>query len=151
MRPGGDGYDANGKPAPFNEAAMIRAIVETPYAAAEGRTVEQHARYLRLVLRFCLQHGMAPFASHGFYTLDGLLDDGIPWQRKLGMEAGFAWSEVAQVIVVGMDCGISPGMAAGIARHEAAGIPIRRLWLGPDWDSRHHPNPIKAERWEQAA
>jgi hypothetical protein len=59
-----------------------------------------------------------------------MLDDFIPEERKLGMEAGFAWGEAAQKVVVYMDRGISQGMHEGIDRHIANGLPVEYRSLG---------------------
>lgn len=66
-------------------------------------------------MRDCLGRGEAPFASHGLYTQPGVLDDDKPLERKHGIEAGFAWREVAEVTVVYTDLGITEGMKVGIA------------------------------------
>lgn len=80
-----------------------------------------------------LHRGEAPFASHLLYTQHGVLKDEIPEQRKLGIEAGFAWGEVADLVVVYKDLGISGGMRLGIARAEAQGLPIEFRALGEGW------------------
>jgi hypothetical protein len=74
--------------------------------------------------------GEAPFASHGLYTLPGVLDDFDPTERKLGIAAGFAWRDVAQLTVVYEDYGVSDGMRQGIAHAEGIGraVEMRRLW-----------------------
>ncbi len=137
---------------------MILAVIESPFAGTPAEIVG-HRRYLALLMRFCLQHDMAPFASHGLYTQPGVLLDTIPEERKLGMKAGFAWAELLPLVldaggnalvVVGMDLGESSGMTEGIERHAAAGLPIRRLWLGPDWLSTPDGSIIKPVRWEPA-
>lgn len=90
---------------------MRLVVVESPFAG----NVELNLRYLRACMADCLARGEAPFASHGLYTQPGVLDDSDPAQRKLGMDAGFAWRGVAAATVVYADLGISNGMRAGIA------------------------------------
>ena len=104
---------------------MRRVIVESPFAG----DVERNTVYARACLRDCLLRGEAPFASHLLYTQVGILNDKIPDDRKLGMEAGFAWGLVAETTVVYIDYGISNGMAAGIKRAEEAGrlVEYRKL------------------------
>lgn len=103
-------------------------IVESPYKG----NVERNVAYARAAVRDCILRGEAPFASHLLYTQDGVLDDGIPEERTLGILTGFAFARVADSVVVYRDLGISSGMALAIAaRHkEGANIEFRSL---PDW------------------
>jgi len=87
---------------------MRRVIIESPYAG----DVERNLRYLRACLRDSLLRGEAPFASHGMYTQPGVLDDHDPEQRRLAIEAGFAWWEGAAALVFYADLGWSKGMLA---------------------------------------
>ena len=99
---------------------MRRVIIESPYAG----NVEHNLRYLRACMADCLRRGEAPFASHGLYTQPGVLDDGKPDERRLGISAGFAWRAVAEATVVYADLGITPGMIDGIAHATAMNRPI---------------------------
>lgn len=99
---------------------MRRVIIESPYAG----DIERNTKYARKCMHDCLMRGEAPFASHLLYTQTHVLDDGIAEQRKLGMEAGFVWGEVAEATVVYIDYGISSGMRHGIKRAEASGRPV---------------------------
>lgn len=89
---------------------MRLVIVESPYAG----DVEHNTRYLRACLADCLRRGEAPFASHAIYTQPGVIDDGDPEQRKLGIAAGFAWREMAEATVVYTDLGVSRRMVEGL-------------------------------------
>lgn len=102
---------------------MKRVIVESPYA---GDTTA-NLLYLEDCLMDCHKRNEAPFASHYFYT--GYLSDIEPEQRKMGMECGFAWMQVCDLVAVYIDNGISDGMKDGIQRAEEAGkeIEFRRL------------------------
>ena len=91
-------------------------IVESPFAAGNGYTVEQNIEYARAALRDCLMRGEAPFASHLLYTQPGVLDDNIRAERSRGIAAGLSWASVASKTVVYMDHGLSKGMMLGIAR-----------------------------------
>ncbi len=117
---------------------MIRVVIESPYAG----DVETHLRYLRACMADCFRRGESPYASHGLYTQPGVLDDNIPAERSLGIDAGFAWRDVAEKTVVYMDLGTSRGMEFGIADALKKGRPIeyRRLgtWLAVGNDT---------ERW----
>jgi len=67
---------------------MRRVIIESPFAGkgetASERMFEEYKniRYLRACMRDCLLKGEAPFASHGLYTQEGVLDDTIPEERE---------------------------------------------------------------------
>jgi hypothetical protein len=108
---------------------MRRVIVESPFAAANGRTREQNIEYARACLRDSLRRGEAPFASHILYTQDGVLDDDIERERRQGIEAGLSWAIVADATVVYTDYGISDGMRQGIRRAKTLRRPVelRRL------------------------
>lgn len=95
--------------------------------------VERNLRYLRACMADCLRRGEAPFASHGLYTQPGVLDDTIPAERRLGIEAGLAWGQKADATVVYEDFGITPGMGIGIDRAHACGRPVEFRWLGGEW------------------
>jgi hypothetical protein len=107
---------------------MRRVIVETPYAGNLWQRW-RNRRYARRCLHDCLRRGEAPFASHLLYTQPGVLRDGVALERKLGIEAGFAWGERADATVVYTDRGISRGMLAGIEAAERAGRPVERRRL----------------------
>lgn len=99
---------------------MIKVVVESPLAG----DVEKNTRYARACMADCLKRDEAPFASHLLYAQDGILDDTIPEERKLGIEAGFAWGAAADKVVVYEDLGISDGMKLGIERAKASGVPV---------------------------
>lgn len=91
---------------------MRRVILESPFAG----DIAANIAYARQCIRDCLKRGEAPIASHLLFTQPGVLADGVPEERKLGMEAGWAWQAVADAIVVYTDRGISSGMQAAIDR-----------------------------------
>lgn len=99
-------------------------ILESPYAATNGYTVQENIEYARKCVRHSLSLGEAPIASHLLYTQEGILDDNIPEERQWGIDAGLAWKQVASTSVVYTDRGISKGMEYGIAAAEAAGIKV---------------------------
>lgn len=102
---------------------MKRVIIESPYAG----DIAANEAYLRRAIADSLRRGEAPFASHRFYP--GILDDNIPEERRLGMEAGFAWGQVAEICAVYGDLGISSGMREGVGRARDAQIPIVVRWM----------------------
>lgn len=99
---------------------MRRVVIESPFA---GDTVRNLA-YLRAAMADCLRRGDAPFASHGLYTQPGVLDDDKPIERELGIVAGFAWRDVAELTAVYADLGISKGMQYGIDDATRKGRPV---------------------------
>lgn len=107
---------------------MRRVIIESPYA---GSTT-LHLRYARACMRDCLSRGEAPYASHLLYMQPGVLDDNVTNERQLGINAGLAWGDVADAVIVYTDLGISGGMKYGIKAHKAAGRTIEYRTL-PGW------------------
>lgn len=105
---------------------MRLVIIESPYAG----DVERNVEYTRECLRDCLMRGEAPFASHLLYTQPYVLDDTIPEERKLGINAGLEWGKKADATVVYTDYGISKGMEIGIARarSEKRSVEFRKLF-----------------------
>lgn len=105
---------------------MKRVVLESPFAG----DVVANITYAKACIRDCLLRGEAPIASHLLFTQEGILDDDIPEHRKLGIEAGHAWTHVADAVVVYVDRGISRGMEQGILRARQNNIPVetRRLY-----------------------
>ena len=106
---------------------MRRVVLESPFAAANGPTRQHHITYAQACLRDCLFRGEAAIASHLIYPQ--VLSDSNPTERELGIEAGLAWSEVADATIAYVDHGISDGMKRGIERAHLEGRPVeyRRL------------------------
>jgi len=88
--------------------------------------------YLQRALSHSLHRGEAPFASHGLYTLPGVLDDNVPEERKMGMEAGHDWLAAADLVAVYEDYGITRGMEQGIRLAEQLGLRIEVRKIGPN-------------------
>ncbi len=111
---------------------MKRVIVESPFAGE----VERNEMYTRMCLHDCIvSYHQAPFASHLLYTQEFILDDQIPSERQLGIDAGLVWGEMAAYTVVYVDLGISTGMAYGIRNARDAERPIDvRMLPGDMWD-----------------
>jgi len=109
---------------------MRLVIIESPFAGKTDQETEENIRYARLCMADCFRRGEAPFASHLLYTQPGILDDKVPEERKLGIEAGFVWGDKGDLRVVYTDRGMSPGMEQGIRRAAQIGqdVETRRLW-----------------------
>jgi len=109
---------------------MKRVIVESPYAG----NILENVTYARRCLRDCILRGETPYASHLLYTQDGVLDDSVPNERKLGIDAGFHWREVAEKTVVYCDYGITDGMENGISHSQELDIPVEYRTIGRNMD-----------------
>lgn len=110
------------------ESRLVLVLVESPFAG----DVDRNLRYLRAAMRDCFLRGEAPFASHALYTQPGVLDDQVPEERRLGIEAGLTWGKWAQKTVVYTDLSVTPGMELGIARAQVMGRPVEMRTL-PGW------------------
>ena len=104
-------------------ARIPLVIIESPYAG----NVEANKAYLKRCVLDSLSRGESPYASHGFFTQ--FLDDLKPDERTLGIEAGLAWSKVADYVAFYVDRGMSNGMNYAMEQHKKAGrrIEIRKL------------------------
>ena len=103
---------------------MIRTIVESPYRG----DVARNKAYLDRCLLDSLKRGEAPIASHKIFT--DILDDNSPNQRNIGIRAGLAWIQVADLMAVYTDLGISDGMENAMSRARLHKIPIELREIG---------------------
>lgn len=95
-------------------------IIESPFAG----DVEANIAYARKCVADSVRRGEAPIASHLLFTQPGILNDDIPGERALGIEAGLAWYRVADKCVVYADRGWSKGMRPGVTRAASWGVPV---------------------------
>lgn len=107
---------------------MQLVLVESPFAG----DVETNLAYVRAAMHDCLLRGEAPYASHALYTQQGVLDDNVPAERTLGIEAGLQWGAKANKTVIYIDRGVSRGMKYGVQNAIKAGRPIEYRSL-PEW------------------
>jgi hypothetical protein len=105
---------------------MKKVIIESPLSGNFKRNI----RYARLCMTDCLRRGEAPYASHLLMTQ--ILDDLVPEARNLGMQCGFVWAEVADIIAVYQDLGISNGMKQGIEQHGRKHVSVEYRNLSQD-------------------
>jgi hypothetical protein len=105
---------------------MDLVVIESPYAG----DVESNVTYAKVCVKDCLKRGESAYASHLFFTQEGILDDTIPEERQLGIDAGLAWGLAAKRSAVYLDRGISRGMVYGIQAAVRAGrdIVLRRIY-----------------------
>lgn len=101
---------------------MKRVIIESPYAG----DVDRNVGYLRQCIIDCLRRGEAPFASHRMYT--DALDDLLPGERMLGINAGFAWRAAAELSVFYADYGYSSGMQLALTHCRDNALPWEERW-----------------------
>jgi len=91
---------------------MKKIVLESPYAG----DVELNTLYARHALKDALNRGESPIASHLLLTQPYVLDDTIPHERAIGIDAGLVWLEVADAHVFYIDLGISQGMQYALDR-----------------------------------
>lgn len=110
-------------------------ILESPYA---GGFIQRwlNRRYARKCVKDSLMRGEYPIASHLLYTQPGVLNDKIPDERAMGINAGLAWRFKSQGSVVYTDRGITGGMRHGIAAAHAAGRDVEYRALNPNAEGR---------------
>ncbi len=111
---------------------MKRVIIESPYRGS----VPINEIYGELCMHDCLvNHNESPYASHLLYTRTWVLRDERPEERKLGIEAGFYWRDVAEQSNFYVDLGVTDGMKLGIDDCEKKGKPYQVRTLPDDlWD-----------------
>ena len=93
----------------------MMVIIESPFAGDFVKNRE----YANECLRDSLLRGEAPFMSHILYT--EALDDTIPEERAIGIQAGLKVGQQASKTIVYTDLGISHGMELGIKSAERNG------------------------------
>ncbi len=115
---------------------MKRVIVESPYAG----NIALNELYARFCMHDCLvNHGESPYASHLLYTQEHVLDDSIPNERNLGIQAGFEWRSVTDLTVFYTDLGISSGMTWGAKDCGERGVETAKRKLPDDlWARFQH-------------
>jgi hypothetical protein len=115
-----------------------RVIIESPFGTnpdgtrADVATVGRNIAYAQRAMLWCLRKGWAPYGSHLLYPQ--CLNDATPAERELGINAGFAWGMVADLVIVFADYAITPGMLRGIKRAEIARQDVMRVLIGKNED-----------------
>lgn len=104
---------------------MMLVVIESPLAG----DVDRNILYAKAAMRDSLARGEAPYASHLLFAQPGILDDLVPGEREIGIEAGLAWGSVAELTAVYADLGISHGMQRGIdrAKREGRRVEVRSI------------------------
>lgn len=112
---------------------MKRVIVESPLGAVSREGIEKNKIYAKRCMWDSFKRGEAPFASHLLYAQELLLDDMDKQERELGIAAGFAWGEVADLVALYVDFGVSKGMFLGLNNaifHAIPEIVVRSIKSG---------------------
>jgi len=110
-----------------------RVVLESPYAGPTPAAIAHNVEYARACVADSLRRGEAPIASHLLHTQPGILLDGDPDERKLGIAAGLAWVPFAAASVFYTDLGWSRGMVAARQAAADARTPIEVRGLGTGW------------------
>lgn len=103
-----------------------RVQIESPFSGTE-QVQERNEEYARACLKDSLQRGEAPFASHLLYTQ--VLDDNIPEERDMGIQRGFSYTVVCDLVAVYTDRGVSRGMRQGIRVAKELGLTVEERTL----------------------
>lgn len=105
---------------------MLKVVIESPYAG----DVERNVKYARACIMDSLLRGESPLASHLLYTQEGMLNDDIPEQRTIGINAGLRWLNDADLHVFYIDYGVTDGMMIAYHKSKKLGkkVEFRRLY-----------------------
>ena len=101
---------------------MLRVVIESPLGSSDPAEYAANVAYAKRCMLDSLMRGESPYASHLLLAQDGILSDQNLEQRELGIEAGLAWSAVADLAAVYTDHGMTAGMQRGIKRHRENGV-----------------------------
>lgn len=124
---------------------MKLIILESPFSG----DIPRNTKYARKALRDSLMKGESPIASHLLYTQEEVLDDSKEEERKLGIDAGYAWFAGADLVAVYADLGVSPGMLLGIERAGNAGIKIEFRYISPEAEPAQKPSEEERKAAEE--
>lgn len=113
---------------------MKPTIYESPFSASSFDEFVDNIAYARMMVRTGATHyGEAGFGSHLVWTQPGVLRDGTPYERQLGIDCGLAFTALAHggaiAHVFGVDRGWSRGMkhAAEVTRERELAVVERSL------------------------
>ncbi len=87
---------------------MKRALIVSPFSERK----EADIAYAREAMRWCLDTGMAPFVGQLLYG--EILDDRVPSDRTLRLNADQEYIKDADVVVAFVDRGVSTEMEADV-------------------------------------
>jgi len=109
---------------------MKLVVIESPLSG----DFERNILYARYCMYDSLTRGEAPYVSHLLYPQ--VLDDEDSDHRKVGIQAGFAWSQRADIRAFYIDLGESAGMYQALKLARTIGQPVSyRKLPGYHWAS----------------
>jgi len=86
---------------------MTRVYVASPFRGANREETRQNIVYARLCMLDSLGRGESPYLSHLLITQ---VFAETPELREVGLGAGDAWRDAAQIVAAYTDLGTTPGM-----------------------------------------
>jgi hypothetical protein len=116
---------------------MTRVVIESPFGGTDDE-VRRNIKYARACVADSLEKGEAPYASHLFFTQPGILDDNLPEERMLGINAGLEITKDFDLTAVYCDFGKSKGMLYGIEKAKTLGRKIEERYLGENWEESYN-------------
>lgn len=110
---------------------MRTIVIESPLSSPSPEGRARNIVYAKAAMRFVINLGHAPFASHLLYTQ--VLDDADPEQRDIGIRAGLALGGALDERWFFLDFGMSQGMHLGLDAADRYMQATRKINLGDDW------------------
>lgn len=109
---------------------MKRVYIASPFRGATVEETRQNIVYARLCMLDSLERHEAPYLSHLLYTQVWSEE---PATRAVGLRAGDAWREAAELIAVYVDLGITDGMYRAVDARPAEFVERRNVhWRAAD-------------------
>jgi hypothetical protein len=136
----------------LNVGKVFFVTIESPYKGDNPNwaDVEFNLAFLRACMRWVFDSDYIPWAGHGLYTQEGVLDDKKKEERKKGINGHISVAHKLcedgdGVIVVMTNLGVSEGMLQGAQKNRAAGCKVFYKELPKDrfntlcleWDKEH--------------
>lgn len=106
---------------------MKLVVVESPWRALTLRTRLRNEWYARQAVWDSIQRGEVPFAGHLLYTQ--ILDDGLLFEREVGINLHCEIVARADLVAVYTDLGTSSGMQFAIRKCIEEGITLEERKL----------------------
>lgn len=99
---------------------MKKAYICSPYRADSEDILKRNIEYAKHLTKLALDDGYAPITPHLYLTQ--CLDDTIESERSIGLAAGVELLKTCDIIIVGVDYGITAGMRLELAAAYENGI-----------------------------